>query len=211
MRTLVVAGVLVVLAGCSQVESVHPLSDSRSSIEDDRLVGEWVAVNPEALKAEQEGHKVEQPAEEPDKLVIRRSKGDGIWYELVNSTKDEERYTLFITKLGDRRFASVHRTGPEHPGSGYMLLQYEVPADGEIRFYVLHPGQTADAIQRGQLEGTIERADAKPEDDPNEPREVRRIRLTASTEKLRTHFSTKDGQALFHTAAPALILKRARK
>lgn len=184
--------------GCTVVESDHPLSDAKTHVVDDRLVGEWKSVDPKADPAD---------ASEQQRVVVRKA-GDQR-YEAVSPDQDKP-VPFFATKLNDRSYASFENVDDADSPGGYLLFEYKL-LQGELHLYLLHPEQTATAVQHGKIDGSVRHADMQPDDDPNEPREIREIRLTASTERLRALFATPEGQALFHTAEPVLIFRRATK
>jgi len=197
---------LLSAVGCSTVESVHPLSDAKTSIKDDRLVGQWIAFDPKKAANEP----VAEPMDE-ERLTIRRAEGEGTWYEAINPKQDDDKLTMFVAEIGGRRFLSVQGKEEAPDPRRFAIVQYEFSAKDEFRIYLMDPNLTAEAIEQGKIEGTVKREDLQPDADPNQPQQVQRVTLAASSEKLRKFFATKEGQSLFHTAEPLLIMRRATK
>jgi hypothetical protein len=193
-----------VLAGCSSVHSVHPLTDARSSVVDDRLAGQWLPVNTK------EPMTIEKPEDPLDRIVIRKAKGDGVWYEVTVTNRPDDSMTLFVAKIGDLHFMSArgNEAGPEP--ARFAIAQYEFPKADEIRFYALDPQLAAEAIRRGQIAGAVGESEP-PDDDPNATGETHDVMLTAKPDELRRFFATPEGKGLVHTAEPVLVMKRVGK
>jgi hypothetical protein len=194
-RFFAVCLILTALAGCTVVGSVHPLSDAKTSIDDDRLVGQWVPVDP----------KTKAPSND-ERMEIRKA-AEGHAYDAVSANK-EEQITIFVAEIGKRRFLSAPLK--DDPAAvRYMIMQYEL-RDDELQFFFLHPSKAAEAIAKGQIEGTVTRE--KPSgDDPNAQGNLKEVVLTASSDKLRAFLGSKEGQAIVYTDEPTMMLKRAPK
>jgi hypothetical protein len=187
--------VLAGLAGCNLVHSVHPLSDATTSIDDDRLVGAWIPVDPKTKATSNE-----------ERMSIRKA-AQGHAYEVISANK-EEQTTLFAAEIGERRFFSAPLKG-EPAVTRYMIVQYELRGD-ELQMFFLHPGKTADAVDKGLIEGTVTRDKPAP-DNPKAQGSLKEVVLTASSDQLRKFLGSKAGQAVVYTDEPTLVLKRATK
>jgi hypothetical protein len=184
------------LAGCNLVSSVHPLSDATTSIDDDRLVGEWIPVDP----------KTRTPSNEERIMSIRKA-AQGHAYEVISANK-EEQTTLFTAAIGDRHYFSAPLKS-EPVVTRYVIVQYELRGD-ELQMFFLDSGKTADAVDKGLIEGTVTRDKPSP-DNPKAKGSLKEVVLTASSDQLRKFLDSKAGQAVIYTDEPTLVLKRAPK
>jgi hypothetical protein len=194
LGSMLVVVVLTSLTGCTLVGSVHPLSDAKTSTADDRLVGEWISLDPKSGQAA-----------DNERLTIRKA-DQGIAYVAVNHEGEES--ALFTTEIGDRRFLSAAVRAKEAPVR-YLILQYEL-RDDQLRMFLMHPDKVAAAIAEGRIAGDVVREDP-PANDPNAETKLKEVTLAASGEQLREFLASKMGQAVMHTDEPAMLFKRAPK
>jgi hypothetical protein len=168
-RAVLAGFALLVLAGCG-VTSDHPLSDEKTSVVDEDLIGRWRAVKAGTGK-------------ETSAVFVGRVKGTKNTLEAVGLELDDEqhvrvqRFRLYATTIGDRRYLSAtgEMTGP------YMFLRYAKPDEDTLHLYLMEAEFVARAIEAGELEGTVERK--KSEGDVRVAYET--VHVTADTAKLR--------------------------
>lgn len=109
----------LVLAGC--YESDHPVSDPASAKVDERLVGSWKAILPQA-------------ADQSEAVTFFISKGPRGWLQAksVETGKGDPKetdYRLITSAVRDKRYLSVQSKSPgekSFPKGRYQLYLYEV-------------------------------------------------------------------------------------
>jgi hypothetical protein len=201
--SLLVAALGLASGGCCMVESVHPLSDEKTSAPDDRLVGTWQGVSP---SAEKEG----KPAS-PDEKPITIRKVDGLNQYQAESPDDPDSLVfMWPTRIGDRHYLSIKNLKADPPHEvAYLLVHYRFVGNDQWHAFLLDPDRVAAAIGQDQLQGEIARDE--PGDDPNQPRRLQQVRLTTPTPKLREVLASAEGAQLFNTDEPVLIFRRVAK
>jgi hypothetical protein len=184
--------VLLLLAGCG-VTSDHPLSDEKTSVVDDGLIGRWRAVKEDA------------DGKEADQILVGRRRGTKNTLEAVGLELDGDehvqvrRFYLYATTIGDRRYLSA--TG-EKDGQAYMFLRYAMPKKDTLHVYLMNAKFVGQAIEKGELEGKVE----KKETEGGVQASYETVHITADTAKLRAWIE-KHQDECFAIEDPAVLRK----
>jgi hypothetical protein len=188
---------VLLLAGCELPVAVHPLSDEKTSLIDEKLVGVWEQVPPVGE---------ERPADAvPGRWHLGRLAGKENLHEVVMLELDGDghvqvqRVALMATTIGDDRYVSV-LANPTEPREkhAYIILRYEYDGDDLVRFMPLNKDVVAPAIEREELKGVVRKADPDPNAPPQQQvkPKYKEIRITADPAELRTWLG-KQGKNAF--------------
>jgi hypothetical protein len=193
--------------GCTVPTSEHPLSDEKTSILDERLIGHWDFAS--------------EPAQaiDPMRFVVGRDPGAASVLEYVAPSLGAEqkieihRGRLFVAKIGDSHYLSFNGDDPKQ---GYSIMRYEYkPYVGNaqagaspapqgppkqnldtVEFHLLIDTVIADAIEKGELAGKVTRDKSS--------RRLQQIRITAKPDEIRA-FIEKNAARCFTTEAFKMV------
>ena len=161
-------------AQCGPPESVHPLSDPSQAKPDLRLVGKWVGV--------------EQGAESRENLIFESVDEHWMRVRILDEGEREKPIPTFVTELDGKTYLNLEDDSddPNSPGKGYLIVHYELAADGTMRVGLMDEKFIGRCITEGRLQGTI-----RGEGDS------RSVRITESTERLVEFVRNTPAEELF--------------
>lgn len=180
-RVLVSLGAALLAAACYPVTTTVPVGTSAGFTADPNLAGLWRAEMAQSDNEIVYFHFL--PMEDGSFKVVIVSGGEklgGEW-NVVRVTE---------ANLGGRNFLNaemVFSNGKkEAPSShGTVPLLYRTESDGRIALFLVSEDAAKDAIQRGDVAGTIE------------PGDFGDVKITAEADDLDKYFGSDDGAALF--------------
>ena len=186
-RFIVACYALVALCGggCTIPKSEYPLSDEKTSVIDERMIGHW---DFEAEPAQQI---------DPMRFVVGRDPKAANLLEYVAATLNSEqkieihRGPLLITKIGNAHYLSF---GSGDSKEGYLIMRYDIkvqpaaatdaagpnkPSHDTGELHLMIDTVIADAIEKGELAGKVTRDKSS--------RRPQEIRITAKPDELRAY------------------------
>ena len=191
-------------SGCTHPLSVHPLSDEKTSVMDERLIGHWQLVEME-----------KQRDRNMALFVVGRVQDTENTLELVFADVTQSgnvkifRQSLYLTSIAGHNYLSVEY--PYEADRCYSIFRYKLiehdprhHEDDELQLFAVDPNALGRAILDKQLPGkatwyeTPDKPDAK----------VQWVRTSASPEQLQEYIG-KHEQELFDKSSP-LVLKKGR-
>ncbi len=192
-------------SGCALPVSDHPLSDDKTSVIDERLIGYWMYVP-----------KDKDENQPPAPYVIGRVPDKSNTLEVVYTELDSDGYVkvirlpVYTTTLDERHYLSLtFQSGAAQP---YLVLLYKFGDDDTLQFYFPRAHVIAAAIEQGRLPGVVERHKPQPGEEtpsgeecakPVEPR-YKSIRITATPKELAA-FLKENGTACYKVDQPATL------
>src|SRR5262245_57418791 len=114
---------LCAVMGCA--ESAQPLSNEKTSILDEQLIGFWEPLDDKQAQKERQKSRVqvEQSAKSKTALTVK-------W---LDPQKKDPSATILATELGDRRYLSYGGYDEDQRREAWLLLQYEVKDASTVR------------------------------------------------------------------------------
>jgi hypothetical protein len=196
--------------GCTPALSLHPLSDEKTSVADERLIGHWRLLDPENR-------------DDPDtpRFVVGRLQDAKNTLEWVftdvaqDGTVKIYRCPLFSTSIADHRYLSLQ--GPHDDDPGYLIFQYELiehdaqnDEDDELKLFALKIDVLAKAIEDEKLPGIVKYHQSPGKRTADNPfkEKYQYVRTSAPAEKLIAYIK-KHERELFDEKRP-IVLKRGR-
>lgn len=182
-------------AGCIPCD--HPLSDEKTSVLDERLIGTWKMVDSE------------KPDDPADVFTIARSKKSGRVLVALMSDKDDagrpvgkvDEADIYCTTIGKLLVLSIKNLRDDAPAD-YDIIMYRVLDPNRIEIHTLEMTYLEPALKNKELPGSPPKLTLFGDTTKNSLG-----RITASTEQLRA-FIAKHGEKCFDmTPKPALMVR----
>jgi hypothetical protein len=189
-------------AGCTFPVSQHPLTDERTSVLDERLIGYWTYVPRDKEKGPPAPYIIGRMKDKPNVLEMTFVELDGDGLAKVTQVP------IYAAKLGEERFLSLlmAEEGVEKPG--YLIARYELDDDDTARLYLLAPDVIVTAIESDKLTGVVKRQKRQEGSNPNDPPAIQEVRITAEPKELAAFLKT-QGKAVFALDEP-MTFKRTK-
>lgn len=181
MKTLLVATMAILMAGCGVTSDV-PLRAKEGEALDTRLLGAWRVDGQDGLY-----YHIGAEGGQTKVIAVQHSDDGG-----VESMEGE----LHATCLASGCYMSHRPVTSKH--KDYMILRYELMADGSLAIQIDASGSLRDAIRQKRLKGSIE---------DNGPLVPDTIHLNATEAELRDYLA-KHGADAF-TDKPVVLRKLA--
>jgi hypothetical protein len=146
---LLVLASLPLVTAASCVDSQNPLSDEKTSVIDERLIGTWLP-----------------KAEKSDALVVKRSDTQKNTLEGIGGKKADktaaDTLLLFTTTIQSKNYISIRRTEAQPddslktpPKVSYDICQYHFLNNDTLEIRFMTPDVMEKAIKNAQLSGKI--------------------------------------------------------
>ena len=187
---------LLLLPGCGGVLSDHPLSTDADSVVDDRLIGWWEQIPKPGDEAKPQG-----------RFLIGRLAGSENTLELVtlelgqDDTVTVERRRIYTVRLG----GTWHLSLANEDKAEFAIARYRMDDGGRVTLEGLDERATADAIEKGTIEGQVT-SNPKYTGPGSRERAFREVRLTAEATALRV-WLTGAGSAAFGRSDQPFVRK----
>jgi len=153
-HALLVALSGLLLAGCGAVEFDHPLSDEKTSVVDERLIGFWEPTE-ETVGTAHQGEGMLIP-----RLAVGRDREQGKLMEALSLEMEDDgtvtvkRLALRATKIGAHHYLSVKDTGES---TRWWVVRYDLPEKDLLRLWFPDQDAFAKAVKAGELAGEVRR------------------------------------------------------
>ena len=166
-------------AGCSSVETEHPVTDRPEALDKDRLEGAWLY---------------------DDEILHLKFGEDNVGRLGSLEWKDGEfrvnRGEFVVARAGEGRYASL-RSDAEETGF-YWLLTYDFTSDGDLVVRSEPTDEFERAIAEGRLRGRVKK------DGPDLP--IKEIQLASPSDTLHNFLSSASPDQLF--GGEAIVLRK---
>jgi hypothetical protein len=199
--TVSTAGLLAVtLSGCVLPVSEHPLSDEKTSVIDERLIGYWDIKLGESDSADPMRFVVGRHPKSPNVLEFAFTSIEGDQHIQIH------RGRLFTAKVGEQWMLSFDGADEKQPHKHeYTIMRYDFqPRAGEshdvVELRLLVDSVVAPAIEKGELTGQVTR------DKPGG--KFTSIRITAEPEELMEFFRKNQSKCFTPDAVKAIRVNR---
>ncbi len=140
-RILFMALACVSVTAC-MLQSENPLSDPAQAVRDHRLDGIWHGV----MDGEEVYLHVGHTEDQFHNVIAVVHK--------ENRNIESERYSLFVTVLGDHRFMNVITLEPKHV-DGYVFIRYDITDDRDLMLWWVDYESLREAVERQEIGGEI--------------------------------------------------------
>jgi hypothetical protein len=137
-------------ASCEAVLMEHPLSDAKTSVFDERLLGEWIPAT-ESSRDEQDTYFFGRNHEQKTTL-------DLIWVAKRHDEVNIAPFQAYVTVAKNRYISFVYRGKDDNSPDARLAIayKYEMPDDETLWLWSINREFIKSAIERRELHGIVE-------------------------------------------------------